>query len=88
VRNSLVVTGRLPKASLGDRESVFEVLELVGGDDDRGRLVLVRDRDPFPVPGRVAHQGLQGWNDRGQRDRLSHDGSVPTRPTDLLFVDA
>src|SRR3954468_24485875 len=51
VRNSPVVTGRLAKASLGDRESVFEVLEPVGEDDDRVRLVLVGGRDPFPVPG-------------------------------------
>jgi hypothetical protein len=65
MRNSPGVARRLPKASLGDRKSVLEVLELVGGDDHRGRLILVRDRDPFPVPGRMAHQGLQGWNDRG-----------------------
>ena len=77
MRNSPGVSRVLSKASFGDRESVLKVLELVGGDDDRGRLALVRDRDPFPVPGCVAHQRLQGWNDRGQRDRLSHVASVP-----------
>jgi hypothetical protein len=65
VRNSPGATRGLPKASLGDRESVLEVLELVGGHDDGSRLVLVADHDPFPVPCRVSHEGLQGWNDRG-----------------------
>src|SRR4051812_11328169 len=87
VRNSPVVTGRLAKASLGDRESVFEVLELVGGDDDRGRLVPVGDRDPFPVPGSVAHPGLQGWNDPAEEIDSAMTPACPTRPTDLLFVD-
>jgi len=56
VRNSPGVTRRLPKASFGDRESVLEVLELVGRDDDRGWLVLVGDRDPLSVPSRAPHQ--------------------------------
>jgi hypothetical protein len=55
-------------------------------ENDRGRLILVRDRDPFPVPGRVGHQRLQGWNDRGERDGLSHVATVPhTADTQLLM---
>src|SRR3954454_13687566 len=50
----------LAQARLGNGEGILEILELVSGDDDCGRLVLVCDRDPFPVPGRVPHQGLQG----------------------------
>ena len=53
----------LTQARLANGEGileVLEVLELVGGDDHCGRHVLVRDRDPFTVPGRVPHQGLQG----------------------------
>jgi len=50
-----VVSPRASQARLCNGEGILEVLELVGGDDHCGRLVLVCDRDPFPVPGRVPH---------------------------------
>jgi hypothetical protein len=92
VRNSPGVARRLPKASFGDRESVLEVLELVGGDDDRhANVVSLRCSSVRTSTGNASGSGCDGalaGFERGADQHLERDARDHRQPLGLPPVAA